>query len=87
MVTIVKIVENKVENLGKVGNVSIGVRKHDVAIVLDPVPGGRNCGGEYLEVPRLGRKAFRNVLRRNVFVILRIYKSRLLLNIKANVVQ
>ena len=62
MGTIVKIVKNKVKNLGKVGNVSIGVRKHDVAIVLDPVSSGRNCVGEDLEVPRFGRKAFRNVL-------------------------
>ena len=62
MDTIVKIVENKVKNLGKVGNVSIGVRKHDVAIVLDPVPCGRDCVGEDLEVPRFGRKAFGNVL-------------------------
>ena len=51
MGTIVKIVKNKVKNLGKVGNVPIGVRKHDVAIVLDPVPSGRNRVGEDLEVP------------------------------------
>ena len=62
MDTIVEIVKNKVKNLGKVGNVSIGVRKHDVAIVLDPVPCGRDCVGEDLEVPRFGRKAFGNVL-------------------------
>lgn len=62
MDTIVEIVKNKVKNLGKVGNVSIGVRKHDVAIVLDPVPCGRECVGEDLEVPRFGRKAFGNVL-------------------------
>ena len=62
MGTIVKIVKDKVKNLGKVGNVPIGVRKHDVTIVLDPVPSGRNCVGEDLEVPRFGRKAFGNVL-------------------------